>query len=388
MSATVHDVAVVGGGVVGAALALALRRAGLDVVLVERAAPPKAWDAADVDLRVYAMAPASSAFLDELGVWPRVRDQRASAYEAMQVWDDDATRALRFDASDVRAPQLGHIVENSLLLAELWRALGGVRTLSGCEVRSYLPLADSVLLELSDGSEVSARVAVAADGADSRLRTLAGIDVTGWDYEQAALVCHVRTAQPHRATAYQRFLPSGPLAFLPLADGRCSIVWSSTEATALLALDDATFRERLRAASQDQLGEILECTRRVSFPLRLMHAQRYTGERLALAGDAAHVIHPLAGQGVNLGLADAQALARIFREARAQQRDLGGARVLARYERARKADNLDMLAVTDGLQRVFALRTLTWDGLRGWGLHAVGRYAPLRQWLAQRAIGG
>jgi 2-octaprenylphenol hydroxylase len=380
-----HDVAVVGGGAVGAAMSLALHRAGVDVALIERGPPPKPYDPYDYDLRVYALSPASSRFLAELGVWPRIAGQRVSAYQGMCIWDERPEQALRFDAASLGAPELGHIVENDLLLEALWQALADVPRYTQARLANLQLDQDAARLELEDGREISARLVIAADGAESQLREWAGIDCVRWDYPQRAVVCHVQTERPHQGVAYQRFLPSGPLAFLPLADGRCSIVWSTQDAEDLLAQDDDEFCSRLAAALQFELGAVTSCTRRIAFPLRLLHARDYVLPRFALAGDAAHVVHPLAGQGVNLGLADVIALTRQITQTAG--RDPGGLRLLKRYERERKADNLDMLAVTDGLNRAFGTRTDSWDALRQIGIGAVNRLTPLKNLLMRRAAG-
>lgn len=382
-----HDIVVVGAGVVGAALSLALARRGFKVALVERGEPSHAYDAAQYDLRVYALAPASVDFLDDLGVWSSIQQQRACAYQAMRVWDDHPAQALSFEAAEIHAPQLGYIVENDLLLNRLWAAMQGVDLYGHAAVASFTASDMGAVLGLSDGVQLRAQLVIAADGAESRLRDMAGIETTGWAYPQKAIVCHVRTEKPHRQTAFQRFLPDGPLAFLPLEDGRCSIVWSTTRADELLALDDENFCEQLTQALQGELGAVLNCTPRLSFPLRLLHAREYVSDRLVLVGDAAHVIHPLAGQGVNLGLADAQRLAAHLADAREHDRDIASPRLLRRYERARKAENLDMLAITDGLYRTFAARNESWDGVRMLGMSAVNQLVPLKNLLARRALG-
>jgi 2-octaprenyl-3-methyl-6-methoxy-1,4-benzoquinol hydroxylase/2-octaprenylphenol hydroxylase len=251
-----------------------------------------------------------------------------------------------------------------------------------------LELRDDVAsLVLDDGRTIVAKLVLAADGAESQLRLWAGIECTRWSYPQQAVVCHVRTERPHGGIASQRFLPEGPLAFLPLADGRSSIVWSATNADELLALGDDEFCNRLAAAAQFQFGAILGTTRRVAYPLRLLHASRYVQPRLALVGDAAHVVHPLAGQGVNMGLADAAALVEAIVAARKRGADIGALRGLQRYERARKADNLEMLAMTDGLHRAFGHRSAAWDRLRNAGMDTVNRLTPLKNLLARRATG-
>jgi 2-polyprenylphenol 6-hydroxylase len=379
-----HDVIVVGSGVVGAALALALKRRKIDVALVEKGAAPRPFDPAGYDLRVYAISPGTTRFLDALGVWSGIDSRRVSPYEEMRVWHDGPDQALTFTAAENRLPQLGWIVENDLILDTLWRALAGVPTYLGAGVTSFAIGPKGATLSLDDGRELKASLIVAADGADSRLRELAGIAVTGWDYPQQAIVCNVATERPHRRAALQRFLSTGPLAFLPLADGRCSIVWSSTQADELMALDDAGFRSRLGEASQHALGEIGEITRRVAFPLRLLHAEQYVQGPLVLIGDAAHVVHPLAGQGVNLGLADVQCLAEALGQ---PGKALASPRALQRYQRARKAENVEMLALTDALYRAFGQQApIVGIGLQ-LGMQLIDRLTPIKTRLARRALG-
>jgi ubiquinone biosynthesis UbiH/UbiF/VisC/COQ6 family hydroxylase len=227
----------------------------------------------------------------------------------------------------------------------------------------------------------------AADGADSRLRELAGIEIDTWDYPQRAIVGHVATERPHRGAALQRFLPTGPLAFLPLADGRSSIVWSTTEAAELLQLEDAPFRERLADAIQHELGAITASTPRVEFPLRLLHARDYARDNVVLLGDAAHVVHPLAGQGVNLGLADAEKLAAVLSERRAAKTSIASPRALKMYQRARKADNVEMLALTDALYRAFGQHSPLLGSTLQLGMQILDRLTPIKARLAQRALG-
>ena len=381
------DIVVVGGGPVGAAAAVALAQQGFEVALLERGSAPPAYDASDYDLRVYALAPHSARLLDGLGVWRDLLARRASPYSGMRVWERGPEHALNFDGADSGRAELGWIVEHSLVVDALWARLDGVARYERAAIESAQFGESGTTLRLADGRELRARLVVAADGADSQLRGLAGIDTVGWAYAQRAIVCHVRTQQPHRAIAWQRFLASGPLAFLPLADGRCSIVWSAEEALAreLLALDDAAFMARLTQAAEHALGEVLQTTPRVSFPLRLLHAQDYARPGLVLVGDAAHAIHPLAGQGVNLGFADVQQLLAALLEAREAGRNWSGLRNLQRYARARKAANLEMLTLTDGLYRAFRLRLPGLKAALGLGMEAVGKLGPLKSWLARQA---
>lgn len=383
------DIAVIGGGIVGMACAGALTACGFDVRVIERGQPPAAFDAQRYDPRVYAITPGSAQFLDDLGLWAGIRATRAAAMRSMQVWDRDPRQALHFETARAGTDKPSWIVEHGVLACALWQALP-----AGC-MQSATGLISAELDEhgarlcLSDGHALHARLAVSAEGAASSLREAAGIATTGWSYAATAVVCHLECSEPHRGTALQRFLPSGPVALLPLADGRRSLVWSTTEADAreLLALDDESFARQLEDTVQSAAGRIGAITRRLTFPLRLMHAQTYVAPGCALVGDSAHLIHPLAGQGLNLGLADAHELARVLREARTARRDWSAPRTLARYERTRQAANLEMLAMTDVLGRAFSLDMPGLQRLLHLGLRAVERLPPLKQALAAQASG-
>ncbi len=385
------DVAVVGGGMVGAAAALALARAGFDVALLE-ARPPTPWSADDeVDLRVVGLAPSSLALLDGMGVWTSIRDARAGRYRHMHVWDAASGASIDFDAADEGRDALGYIVENKLVQWTLWQALdnAGVRRLCPAEVAAFEARADRIRLQLADGETLSAALLVAADGAGSPLRQRAGIGTRGRDYAQRAVVAHVGTARPHQQTAWQRFLSTGPLALLPLADGRSSIVWSLPEAEAqrVLALDDQAFRDELGAASDFRLGLITSTTPRAAFPLKLQLAERYQAGRFVLLGDAAHTVHPLAGQGVNLGLRDVVELRDTLLAARRAGGDIGAVHVLRRYARRRRsADTLDALGF-DALARIYAWQSPPLVAARGLGVRLLDRLPPLKRRLSEHAAG-
>ncbi|MEO8988733.1 MAG: UbiH/UbiF/VisC/COQ6 family ubiquinone biosynthesis hydroxylase [Rhodanobacter sp.] len=418
------DVAVVGGGMVGAAAALALARAGLSVALLE-SREPAPWRAADeVDLRVVGLAPSSLALLDDLGVWTSILGARAGRYRHMHVWDAASGASIDFDAASEGRDALGYIVENNLVQSTLWQALadaggsasasgkrslqgsdsgipalacapgagtsmGGVRRLCPAEVTGFEANEDRVQLQLADGHTLSAALLVAADGAGSPLRQLAGIGTRGRDYGQRAVVAHVGTERPHEQAAWQRFLATGPLALLPLADGRSSLVWSLPEAEAqrVMALDEQTFRDELGAASDFRLGRITTATPRAAFPLKLQLATRYQAERFVLLGDAAHTVHPLAGQGVNLGLRDVAELRDTVVAARRVGRDIGAAHVLRRYARRRRsADTLDALGF-DALARVYAWQSPPLVAARGLGVRLLDRLAPLKRRLSEHAAG-
>jgi 2-octaprenyl-3-methyl-6-methoxy-1,4-benzoquinol hydroxylase/2-octaprenylphenol hydroxylase len=389
---SMHDVVVVGAGMVGAALALALARAGFDVAVIEPRAP-KPWQAQDeVDLRVVALAPSSVLLLDALDVWPSILAARASGYRRMRVWDATAPGALSFDAADEGRSTLGYIVENRLIQHALWQALQQTPRIAlrcPAKVSATEASADKRVLKLDDGIEVAAKLVVAADGADSALRGMLGIGTRDHDYGQRGIVAHVATERAHEATAWQRFLPEATLAFLPLADGRCSIVWSvpDAQATRLLALDDAAFCAELGAAFDFRLGRVTSTTPRAAFPLRMKLAQRYLAPRFALIGDAAHAVHPLAGQGVNLGFRDVAELRDVLVAARDAKRDFAAEAVLRRYERRRRSDNALSAHAFDAIQRVFGSDSMPVAALRGAGLSIVDKLAPLKHLFAQHAAG-
>lgn len=351
------DVAVVGGGVVGSACALALAEQGLQVALVESRAPA-AWSSQQRDLRVYAFAPDNARLLDGLGVWTSVRDARAQPYRHMRVWDAAAGNTLHFNADALGRGELGWIIEHGLLADRLWAALpaAGVDVHCPARLQGFEQDDAGVRLRLDDGRSIGARLAIAADGAQSTLRALAGIDVDARDHAQQGVVCYVSSEKPHEQTAWQRFLPGGPLALLPFADGDSSIVWSlpDAEAERVLALDDALFNAELTRAFEARLGELELTSPRVAFPLRRQLAQRYVHGRVLVIGDAAHVVHPLAGQGVNLGLRDVAALADLVRQAQGRRGDFATPQRLARWARSRRSENAVAAHLFDAINRVFS----------------------------------
>ncbi|KAA0018629.1 FAD-dependent oxidoreductase [Salinicola corii] len=414
MDPSESDVIIVGGGIVGSTLALLLGEAGWRVAVVD-AAPTPGSDArlgqGKPALRVSALTAASQRLLMALDVWPWVASRRVSAYRGMQVWDAEGSGEIDFDADEVGGDALGHIVENDLLLAGLTRrlrSLPNVEWLHEARVTGYerrqsvacdgIRHDSDAVITLDDGSQRRAPLIVGADGAHSPLRTMAGIPVSERETGQAAVVTTVRTAVGHGAVARQAFLASGPLAFLPLAiDGRddhCSIVWSTTpvEARRLTALADtdegrAQLGIELARGLGERLGDVEVIDATPHFPITQRHAQRYVDDGLALVGDAAHSLHPLAGQGVNLGLMDAAVLAEEWVRARRRGAAPGDRRILVRYERRRRNENAAMLAAMQGFQRLFGSRQPALRLARNWGLSGVNRLMPVKRLLIRQALG-
>jgi len=387
-----YDIIIVGGGMVGAASALALGGSGLRVAVIEaRAAQP--YDAgADADLRVSAITQASQRIFTALGVWQTMAARRISPFREMRVWDAAGSGAIHFDSADIGTATLGWIIENQIIQSALWEGLAAQSNIE--VICPALPvevsLAEDVArLVLDNGRMLNARLIVAADGADSRVREMAGIATQGWRYDQQGVVATVTPQRSHQDTAWQRFLPDGPLALLPLGNGRCSIVWSTSPAQAerLLALDEDAFCQELSVASEGMLGDIVATGPRAAFPLRLQHARDYVRPRLALIGDAAHCVHPLAGQGVNLGLLDAAALAEVLLDARQAGRDIGVLKTLRRYERWRKGDNLLMMGVMDGFKRLFGAAWSPVRLVRNAGLTFTDNMQPVKNLIMRRAMG-
>ncbi|MGB2109734.1 MAG: FAD-dependent monooxygenase, partial [Marinobacter vinifirmus] len=385
------DILVVGGGMIGSALALGLSRQGWQVGLIEGApaaslmAPAEpASSVDDFEPRVSAISLASQRLLEELGAWPKVQASRHCGYREMTVWDGDGTGRIHFDAAELHARSLGTIVENRNIVRALFESLSdsSVQLLDGVRVKAW---SRGQGVELEDGRCLAARLVVGADGALSRLRQWSGLATREWDYDQQAIVCTVRTSQNHRYTAWQRFSPTGPLAFLPLLNEAgdehfCSIVWSqdTLEARRLMALETESFRKELEAAIERELGEVLAVSRRFAFPLRQRHAKDYIADGLALVGDAAHTIHPLAGQGANLGYGDVRALLEELERARELGLAPDDASVLARYQRRRKGENLTMMAAMEGFKQLFARDELPVRWLRNTGMRWLNQLAPLK----------
>ncbi len=314
------------------------------------------------------------------------------AYRDMRVWDARGDGALHFDCADTSFPELGHLVENRVTVAALWDVLDTLPSASCITPAKVVDMQltdNSRQLRLEDGRILEAELVIAADGRDSALRSLAGIKVSGWEYHQDGLVATVSTEKSHQFTAWQRFLDEGPLAFLPLNNGQCSIVWtlSSETAKSYLALSDPDFLKVLEQASGGILGRMLSIGPRAAFPLRFQYANNYVDQRFALCGDAAHAMHPLAGQGVNAGLLDAAALAELILLSKQDNRPLSSLRFLRRYERWRKGDNLAMMASMDVLNKTYRVSAQPLVSLRSAGMNCINNTAFLKAYFNNYAMG-
>ena len=354
-----YDVIIVGGGMVGLVLAKALADDDFNIAIIESSKSAPKWNSQSFDLRVSAITRASQHILESLGTWTKIEAMRLSPFRDMHVWDATGDGVIHFDSAEIGENCLGHIIENSAIQSALYQACqenDNIRWLSAVNPLQMNIEKQNANIQLDNGETVYANLIVGADGGNSWVRKMAEISVNTTDYKQTAVVATVKTELSHKETAWQRFLPTGPLAFLPLSEGFSSIVWSTTpkQADALTAMDDKRFCEELAKSFGYKLGQIIETSERAKFPLRSQHAQHYAKDRLALVGDAAHTIHPLAGQGVNLGFADAASLAEILSEARAQKKDIGHLLVLRRYERWRKGENLAMLTAMTGFKTLFS----------------------------------
>lgn len=384
-----YDVIIAGGSMVGSTLACLLGNAGKRVAVLESRQPTDFSASEPYDLRVSAISRMSQRALLAAGAWRGVLARRSCAYESMFVWDATGDGEIRFDAADLGEPDLGHIIENRVIQLALLDAIDGLDNVDlFCPASLESFTADDTRVEvlLNNGETLQASLLVGADGAQSAVRRLAGIALETTDYGQKGLVCVAQTEFPHQSTAWQRFMPEGPLAFLPLDDGSCSIVWTlpADRADAMLMLDDAAFRSELARALDYRLGEVTAVGERAAFPLRGRHAAPYIDARVALVGDAAHTIHPLAGQGVNLGIKDAVELAA---QLRAASGDMGSRKVLRAYERARRGDNLMTQKAMEGFRLLFGNTLTPWKILRNSGLNVVNRLDFFKYEMARRAMG-
>ena len=384
------DVVIVGGGMVGAAVACCLGDSGLSVAVIEAQVSENFTTDQPHDLRVSALSIASRNILETVGAWQGVVSRRFCPFKRMRVWETAGDTT--FNSDDIRYPELGYIVENRITQLALLERLAGFdnikllmpQTISKINYNGH----DSELV-LADGAVLLAKLLVAADGGASRVRQSVGLGVTSWDYNQHALVIYVETAYPQQDITWQRFVPSGPQAFLPLSGNYGSLVWyqSPDEVRRLQGLSYADLKAELVAAFPDCLGEIKQILGVASFPLKRQHAQSYVKQGVALVGDAAHMINPLAGQGVNIGLLDAAALAEVLVDAYAKGKNIADLTVLKRYESMRRTENLKMMTLMDVFYKSFSNDILPVKLIRNLGLGLAQRLTPVRNKAMKAAMG-
>ncbi len=393
------DILIAGGGMVGLTIALSLLQGDandqLRITVVDAGKKPSFSPGQEVSLRVSAIASGTASLLARLGAWDSIAEMRVCPYRDMKVWDAmgsvEGPETLRFDAADFAVPQLGFIVENVLIQDALLSLFDAANVSINFEtpIRSVQKCGDRYVVEYGSGETMSPELLIGADGAASFVRNSAGITVRSWQFPQTAFVTHLQPELNHRNTAWQRFLANGPVALLPLHDGRVSTVWTTTpqQAEVLSNATDDQMAALLTDATDGVLGNLSASGPRGSFPLKSQHADRYVLDGLALVGDAAHAVHPLAGQGANLGLADARVLAAVIAEALAAGEHPGDLPILRRYERARKVANKSMLHFINGLNRLFSNESTPLARLRGAGMALFNRSGPIKEYAVQVALG-
>lgn len=387
-----YDVVIVGGGMVGLTLACSLGGSALRVAVLEASPMATDWTVDSIGLRVSAITHASRKVFDSVGAWQGMVDQRVTAYGEMHVWDAGGDGLIHFDSAEAGEPSLGYIIENRIIQAALLQRAGqfdNIELMTPARWQEWQDQQDHICISLEDGRQLRTKLLVGADGARSPVREQAGIQTKGWGYDQHAVMAIVKTEQSHKHTCWQRFLPNGPLAFLPMHDQYSCVVWSTSpeQAAELVAMDEPLFMAQLGEAFEYRLGRVVEVRERGQFPLRLQHTLDYVKQRIALVGDAAHAIHPLAGQGVNLGVLDAAALAETVLASYAMRRDIGSLQNLRRYERWRKGQNVAMMLSMDGFKRLFGSQLEPVKLARNFGLNATNSLTPVKRLLMEYAMG-
>lgn len=394
-----YDIIIVGAGIVGATLACVIAQddsqASLRIALIEAGNGEQHFSGSHFDPRVVALTQASQQLFMQIGIWEKIVAARAYAYREMEVWDGEGTANIHFSSVDVRQSHLGHIVENSVIVNTLRQQLAQHSQIKLIQPAKVIGLTrgDITSVELDNGLTLAARLLIAADGANSKVRELAEFETREWDYGQKAVITTVQTELPHQSTAWQRFMRTGPLAFLPLPDVEekhfCSIVWSAEHELAdeVMRLNDVDFCARVGAAFEYKLGKVLSSAERFVIPLRQRHAKTYIQPQIALVGDAAHNIHPLAGQGVNLGLLDVAALAQEISRALVRGIPLYDFSILRRYQRQRLTGNLIMMSAMEAFKRLFGNQSLMIIWLRNSGIRKLNSLTALKKIIVNAAMG-
>ncbi len=381
-----------GAGIVGlTAASLLAEDIKLKISLIAPHSEPVSWSNSDYDIRCSAITHASQRIFERLGIWKTIVADRSAAYDEMLVWDQDPENKIQFSAADLGVANLGHVIENRVINKALFEYL--IKSPNVTMIAGVATALDSQkdYIKITVGSqEITGNLVIGADGANSWLRANANIQTQRVEYDHAALVACIESCLPHNKTARQRFMSDGPLAFLPLSDPHySSIVWSSKPEVIkdLMAMEESVFCEKLAATFSHTLGSLRLHGKRISFPLSMLHATQYVMPRIALIGDAAHVIHPLAGQGLNLGLLDAECLAACVHNAVADKRDIGSFAVLRKYERSRKGHNLGMITLVGTLKRLFASKNRLLKKFRGQGLYYLDNIGAAKKAIMRFALG-
>ena len=406
-----YDIVIAGAGMVGLSFAALLVHrlnsssndcADLKVAVLEKKPFSDPDFSTKFDSRVIALTESSRKILEDIGVWSSIVSERACPFERMEIWESDGTGHIEFDCNDVRQNSLGYIVENSLVIKNLLNKLEDLEnvellcptTVTGLDKKGLQEKSETITITLDDQSTISTKLLVAADGGESKIRALCGFEIKEWNYGHQAIVARIATEKSHEFTARQRFLPDGPLALLPLqtekgSSNQCSIVWSQKDKTAekLMLLDDSDFCRALEIASSGCLGKIMRVEERSNFMLKQRHSVDYVMQGIALIGDAAHTIHPLAGQGVNLGFQDALSLVEEVEHALSRGLSPGNLLELRRYQRKRKPHNIAMMSIINGLKRLFEDKNLPVRLLRNNGMKALNRVSFIKNKIAREAMG-
>ena len=393
MNSEISDIIISGAGLTGCTLAALLAKQGISSTIVESSNSALSTSVAKKDPRTLSVTPATKRILSSIDIWQQLPVDKIGGFEKIQIWDENSKADIEFDCRDVCAPVLGYIVGQSVLqeaLERLIKSIPIINTITGVTIASYIEDAGMINCELSDGRVISSRLLVGADGANSQIRNLAGIAVECIDYHQKAVACIVQTRIPHDKIARQRFLSTGPLAFLPMNDeNQCGVVWSTQSelANALLALEDREFCHALEETFENRLGEVQHCEQRVGFKLLRNQALSYVNGLCVLVGDAAHTVHPLAGQGANMGISDAAVLSQLFQQAKLDGRRLGSRQVLRSYERWRKTENKKMTLLLEGIKNFFEEENELVSFIRGNGMMMINHSSFIKNRIMKYAMG-
>jgi 2-octaprenylphenol hydroxylase len=387
------DILIIGSGIVGSTAALALaKKTNLKIAILDSSSPAS-WQQDKIDSRVSAISLSSQRIFEKINVWEKISAKRVSPYTEMHVWDSEGKGEIHFDSRELNQPSLGCIIEDSVMRSSLHENFSRHENLEffhSIKIISLQKMEDHVELTTDDGKKFATKLLIAADGANSWVRETLAIPTQSQSYHHTAIVATITTEKSHHKTARQKFLTTGPLAFLPLLnENQCSIVWSTTETHAenLMQQSEENFCECIAEAFEFKLGKILKTSQRFSFPLTLRHAKNYVQPNVALVGDAAHTIHPLAGQGVNMGLLDAASLVDVITETLQKNREFFSLHTLRKYERKQKAENSTMISTVDALKNLFSTENKSIVSIRNAGLNLTNRWSVIKNIFANYAAG-